>query len=461
MGGPSAPSVFDPNAVAGGQGIANANAAMFNQNLNNQAGTANQAGSMVNQTGPHGSLTYNQTGTGPGGVPLYTATTQLSPADQALLSQLQNTQTVGGSLAIPSLGAAYNNANAAANVVGQANTQAGGAYGTTDNAISGINQAFPTIASAINSIAPAFATAGAGANTAANATSLIPNANSLLPMATRQFQGYDGVDPSAAIGGATSGNTKAMLGQMTSYLKPFQDQETEQLDNTLRNQGFAPGQPGYDNAMGNLQKSHSAAVTNALVQLEPQAYNQSYTNFMTPSALGTSMANAGKTAADTAGSVAGIGQTQANIGGTQGQLSGVLGGLGGAQGTLASIINQIAGTRGNIAGTTNNIGSSQGTLAQILQAMGIGDAALGQPGTPTINPTPGLNIAPAATQAGNFQGATTAAQDALNQQYQQQTAQNNNMMSGIFGIPTALAGGFGKSAAGSNMIGSLLSGLAL
>ena len=62
------------------------------QQYNTTAGTASQAGSAVNQVNPYGSLTYTQSGTGPGGVPLYTATTQLSPAQQQLLTTLQGTQ---------------------------------------------------------------------------------------------------------------------------------------------------------------------------------------------------------------------------------------------------------------------------------------------------------------------------------------------------------------------------------
>lgn len=58
--------------------------------LNKQAAEMGQAMSNVNQVNPFGSLTYSQTGTGPGGVPLYTATQQLSPQLQAILTSLQS-----------------------------------------------------------------------------------------------------------------------------------------------------------------------------------------------------------------------------------------------------------------------------------------------------------------------------------------------------------------------------------
>jgi len=53
------------------------------------AAAAGQAASNVNQNSPFASLTYNQTGTGPGGIPLYTANTQLSPQMQSIVNSLQ------------------------------------------------------------------------------------------------------------------------------------------------------------------------------------------------------------------------------------------------------------------------------------------------------------------------------------------------------------------------------------
>lgn len=67
--------------------------------FNTAAGTASQAGSAVNQSNPYGSLSYSQTGTGPGGVPLYTASVNLSPQQQSLLNTLQGTQQTAESQA--------------------------------------------------------------------------------------------------------------------------------------------------------------------------------------------------------------------------------------------------------------------------------------------------------------------------------------------------------------------------
>lgn len=64
--------------------------------LNTQAGVQSQAGSMVNQNNPYGSLNYQQTGTGPNGTPIYTANTQLNPVQQQLFDQLMGTKGAAG-----------------------------------------------------------------------------------------------------------------------------------------------------------------------------------------------------------------------------------------------------------------------------------------------------------------------------------------------------------------------------
>jgi hypothetical protein len=93
----SQPSVFDPNATAAGQ-----------QAYNVGAGAESQAGSNYNQSNPYGSTQFTQSGTGPGGVPIYSANVSLSPAQQALLNQLQGTQqTAGGQIGSLISGANY------------------------------------------------------------------------------------------------------------------------------------------------------------------------------------------------------------------------------------------------------------------------------------------------------------------------------------------------------------------
>ena len=74
---PSPPPTPDPSAVADKQAA-----------YNMQAGTASQLGSMVNQVTPYGNLNFSQTGTGPNGVPIYTASTTLTPGQQSIVDAL-------------------------------------------------------------------------------------------------------------------------------------------------------------------------------------------------------------------------------------------------------------------------------------------------------------------------------------------------------------------------------------
>lgn len=82
---PDVPNVPDPGVTASKQ-----------FDLNKQAGTASQTGSMVNQSNPYGSLNYTQTGTSPDGTPLYTAKTTFDPAQQQLLDILNGTKKIAG-----------------------------------------------------------------------------------------------------------------------------------------------------------------------------------------------------------------------------------------------------------------------------------------------------------------------------------------------------------------------------
>lgn len=193
---PKPPTVPDPNVVAQNQ-----------QGLNTQMLEEVQAASNVNQNTPTGSLTYTQTGVGPNGVPTYTATQSLSPAEQNLLNLMQGNQATAGK-------------------------QAG---------------------------------------------ALLTGAN------------YGGTNPSDVIGGATSGTTKALLGQETSYLNPFFKNQTDQLDTKLRAQGIFPGSPAYTQQMMDLQNNQNQAVTGFLATAEPQAYQQAVSSYTLPATLASGL----------------------------------------------------------------------------------------------------------------------------------------------------------------------------
>lgn len=268
----SSPSPPDPGQVANAT-----------QGYNQAAATSSQAGSLFNQITPYGTVNYSQTGTGPNGVPIYTGTEKLSPAQQQLLDTLQGTQQTAG------------------------------------------NQA----------------------------SSLLRGAN------------YGAANPADVIGNMTSGTTKDLLNTETSYLKPYFDTQTEQLDAQLRNQGLQPGTPGYDNAVRALSNNQNNAVTGFLAQAEPQAYSQSVSSYELP-------------------------------------------------------------------------------LQTALQELGVS----------APSPT-GINATSAPTTPLNIASAGPTYAQTAEQNYQQQVAQQGNMLSGLFGIPSAILGGWARSPSG----GAALTGL--
>jgi len=177
---------------------------------------------------------------------------------------------------------------------------------------------------------------------------------------------YGSVDPGTAIGNATSGLVGGAMQKEIEYLNPYFKQQTDQLDTQLRNQGFAPGQPAYDNAMRAVQNNQGNTVTGFEAQIEPQMYQQAYQTYGLPASLA-------------------------------------------------------------------------GTLA-----------GLGAPTNPTFQSTPQLAIQPA-----NLIGATANAQTAAEASYQDQLKQSQAMMSGLFGVPTALLGGWAQSGGLSSLMGAM------
>lgn len=330
MDSPTPPPAPDPNQVAS-----------TSQQYNTNAATASQAGSMVNQENPSGSLTYNQTGTGPNGTPLYTATTQLDPTTQYLFDALNSNKVQAGNWFSGLMGNANNNFNTAGATIGGANDLLKVGKGALD------------------------------------------------------FGNYDTTDARAAVGDATSGITKRMLDQKTAYLNPYFDTAVNQLDAKLRNQGLSPNEPAYAQAMDALKQSQNKSVTDFLASAEPQAFQEAQQSYAMPLTIASGIGN--------------------------------------------MVPNWLAP-----AAASTNLGNSQlGGAATMLGASA--------PTMPTWAQTPGLNISPA-----NYQGAVNASTDQANKNYQAELANKQNMMSGLFGVPTALLGGWAKNGG----VNSLMSGVA-
>lgn len=110
---------------------------------------------------------------------------------------------------------------------------------------------------------------------------------------------YGAQQPGDVIGNATSGLVKDAMGKQVAYLQPGFDYDSDRLDTKLKNQGFAPGQPGYDKAMNALKQSQGQTVTGFESTIEPQMFNQATQSYLMPASLGGTLANFGSPTAPT------------------------------------------------------------------------------------------------------------------------------------------------------------------
>lgn len=75
------------------------------------------------------------------------------------------------------------------------------------------------------------------------------------------------------------------MDRQLSYMGPFMQQQTEQLDATLRNQGLFPGGEAYDRAMRTLRDNQFQSVGNYANQFQPQAFQQAVTQYEEPAKM--------------------------------------------------------------------------------------------------------------------------------------------------------------------------------
>ena len=95
--------------------------------------------------------------------------------------------------------------------------------------------------------------------------------------------GAAGTNPSQAIGDATSGNTKALLQQETSYLNPSVHAADE--SNSILSCGrraFSRDRLPIRSRCKNLQLNQNQAITGFLATAEPQAYQQAVSSYELP-----------------------------------------------------------------------------------------------------------------------------------------------------------------------------------
>jgi hypothetical protein len=93
---------------------------------------------------------------------------------------------------------------------------------------------------------------------------------------------YGGAAPGDVIGNATSGLVQDAMKRQVGFLDPYFKMQTDRQDAKLKNQGFEPGQRGYDFSMKGTTDSQAATVQDFLSKIEPQMYQQAQQNYLMP-----------------------------------------------------------------------------------------------------------------------------------------------------------------------------------
>ncbi len=113
--------------------------------------------------------------------------------------------------------------------------------------------------------------------------------------------GYGADQPSKVIGDMATGMTGQMMDAQLKFLQPFFDTQTSQTDAQLKNQGFKPGDPAYDNAMRQVQTNQGLQVNQFLASAFPQTEAIAARQYQMPLTMGESLASFGAPGSPTTG----------------------------------------------------------------------------------------------------------------------------------------------------------------
>lgn len=100
---------------------------------------------------------------------------------------------------------------------------------------------------------------------------------------------YGATNPTTAVGNATQGLEGQAVQQEQQYLQPFFAPQVSQLDTQLRNQGFDPSSPAYQQAMNNLMQSQGQTESGFVASTLPQMFSQAESEYELPAQLAGSL----------------------------------------------------------------------------------------------------------------------------------------------------------------------------
>lgn len=477
-GGGSAPTYPDPTTVANATTATNTATAAYNKALN--GGNYNNAFGTSQQT---------QTGTDPTtGAPIYSQQQSANPDLQGLLNNgiYQASQTSGinnsslnGLQGLQSqysgLNAGLNGLEAQYNGLNSGLSDVGTQYQGINSNLSGLGSQYQGINSNLSGLGSQYQGLNSGISGLQNQFSGL---NSGISQLGGQYSNLSGqlaginssINPNAGAQAQQQGTNAAYAAQ-TQYLDPQFKQQQESLDNSLANQGLAPGSQAYNNAQLNQSNAKQQAYSNASNQA-----------ILTGSTIGQQSLNNQLNAANTQAGLVGqqgsmvnnqaglfglqgnnlnsqasmYGQQGSNLGaqaGIYGQQSSNLGAQAGVYGQQSSNLGAQAGIYGqqgaNIGAQASNYGQQGANLAN--QATNFAQQSqLGQLGYQNLGSA--ASLIPGYTGSASSSAAPADIAGLYNNQYQSQLAgynasqsSSNSAMSGLFGLGSSALLAYGMS----------------
>ena len=234
---------------------------------NKEAAMAAQAGNMINQYTPYGSVTYAQRGTS-NGVPLWEQVVKLSPEQQAAYNKDVAMNARLQDVGIQGVGYVQNALNAPLQSPGQAV----GSVGTT-NFVTEVNAPqLQTQMGNVGDLQRSIESPTVGLATGANAGRV----------QNRTYQNLGQIQTNAGNPELTQQDvTNAVYQQQTAMLDPQFTRSQAKLENQLANQGITRGSEAWNNAMqeANMQKQQAyESARNSAIQQGVAAGSQMYQN---------------------------------------------------------------------------------------------------------------------------------------------------------------------------------------
>lgn len=375
MKGGSAPTPPDPVATAAAQTKSNQDTAQYQQAMN-----------LINQVTPNGSLTYAQTGIGPGGAPMWTATTSLTPEGQKSFDLQQQ------------VGAALNNL-----------------------ALSGTQQVKDAMNKPLDyNNLPSLSGLDLSKLTNVSALDL-----SSLPKGPNGLDLSGLPDAPKADEAARQAASDALYKQATSRLDPQFDQQQKQLETQLVNSGVARGSDAWNNAMSQFGRQKTDAYDTAQRSAIAGATDYELGQFnMANTAYGT-----------------GLNTAQAKFSADQSVRQNAVAEALDKLNADSQLRSQQLGEQQAVS--TNNLQNRQQgiTESNYLRELPINEISAlmngGQVQQPQFTNTPQTQVTPTNTA----QIAQNSFQDQM-QVYQQKQQANQALLGGIFGLGSAALGGW-------------------